>query len=73
MQNPSRQEIAKSIIAAPTNYKVCEVCGSVVSVQADICPNCNAYRFNSSPDFVVEQAITLASREQRSVAPGDLA
>lgn len=73
MQTPTRQEIARTIIDAPTHYKVCEVCGSVISSQSEICPNCNAYRFNSNPEFVVEQAITLASREQRSVAPGDLA
>ncbi|MEG0023832.1 MAG: hypothetical protein RR250_03580 [Akkermansia sp.] len=72
MEQPSRKEIAKGIIDAPEEYKVCEACGSIVSIQSDICPNCNAYRFDSTPDEVVKQAILLASREQRSVSPDDL-
>ena len=73
MQPLTRQQIAKGIIASPNNYKVCEVCNSVISSLSELCPNCNGYRFNSNPEFVVEQAITLASRAQQSVAPGDLA
>ena len=34
--------------------------------------HCNAYRFDSNTEYVVEQAVLLASREQRSVTPEDL-
>ena len=33
---------------------------------------CEACRFDANPDYVVEQAVLLASREQRSVTPEDL-
>lgn len=67
MMQPSRFEKAKQIIDRPGDFKVCEACGSIVSASTTVCPNCNAYRFDSTIDYVVEQAVLLASREQRSV------
>ena len=63
----SRLDKAKLIIDRPGDFKVCEACGSTA-----VCPNCNAYRFDSNTEYVVEQAVLLASREQRSVTPEDL-
>ena len=68
----SRLDKAKLIIDRPGDFKVCEACGSIVSLTTAVCPNCNAYRFDSNTEYVVEQAVLLASREQRSVTPEDL-
>ena len=65
----SRLDKAKLIIDRPGDFKVCEACGSIVSLTTAVCPNCNAYRFDSNTEYVVEQAVLLASREQRSVTP----
>ena len=65
----SRLDKAKLIIDRPGDFKVCEACGSIVSLTTAVCPNCNAYRFGSIRN-VVEQAVLLASWEQRSVTPG---
>lgn len=64
--------MATLIINDPSSFKVCEGCGSIVSQQTALCPNCNAYRFETQDEYVVEQAILLASREQRSVTPDDI-
>jgi len=63
---------AKKIIASPQNYKVCEGCDSIVTARVAGCPNCHGYRFDESPDRVVEHARTLASRPQQSVTASDL-
>ena len=72
MSDPSRIAKAQMIIETPTDYKVWEACGSIVGLDTDVCPNCNAYRFDEDPAYVVEQAVLLASRAQRSVTPEDL-
>lgn len=64
---------AEKIIAAPENFKVCEGCESIVAARVVDCPNCHGYRFDESPESVVEQARLLASRPQRSVTAQDLA
>ena len=63
---------AKKIVAAPQNYQVCEGCESVVAARVVTCPNCHGYRFDGSPERVVEQANLLASRPQQSVTSADL-
>ena len=72
MIDESRIETAKQIIESPDDFKVCEGCGSIVAMQTEVCPNCNAYRFDEDPTYVVEQAVKLASRAQRSVTKEDL-
>ncbi len=67
-----RVERAAKIIANPAAYKVCEGCESIVTAKTTVCSNCYAYRFDSSPERVVEQAKLLASRERRSVISADL-
>ncbi|MGD7652284.1 MAG: hypothetical protein ACQCXQ_03645 [Verrucomicrobiales bacterium] len=69
---PNRATTAAKIAANPTGYKVCEGCDSIVGSGAAICPNCHSYRFESSPDKVVEQANILGTREQTSVTANDL-
>lgn len=63
---------AEKIIAAPANFKICEGCESIVASRAASCPNCHGYRFDDSPDRVVDQARLLASRPQQSVTAQDL-
>jgi len=63
---------AKKIIAAPEQFKVCEGCDSIVTMRVITCPNCHGYRFDESPERVVEQATHLASRPQQSVTAEDL-
>lgn len=50
----SRLDKAKLIIDRPGDFKVCEACGSIVSLTTAVCPNCNAYRFDSNTEYVVE-------------------
>lgn len=63
---------AQKIIAAPANFKVCEGCDSIVAARVVTCPNCHGYRFDESPERVIDQAAHLASRPQQSVTAGDL-
>lgn len=63
---------AVKIIAAPGNFKVCEGCDSIVTARVVNCPNCHGYRFDESPERVVEQARVLATRPQQSVTAQDL-
>ncbi len=62
-----RRAAASKIKSSPKRFKVCEGCGSIVASKVDICPNCNAYRFNHEVSEVVRQADLLASREPLSI------
>lgn len=68
----SRLAKAKQIAANPIAYKVCEGCDSIVGADTAICPNCHGYRFDDDPSRVVDQALELGTREQRSVTANDL-
>jgi len=63
---------AKEIATNPVAYKVCEGCDSIVTAEVVICPNCHGYRFDADPGRVVDQAVELGTREQRSVTAEDL-
>lgn len=63
---------AEKIIAAPGKFKVCEGCESIVAERVTGCPNCHGYRFDESPERVIEQARVLAARPQQSVTARDL-
>jgi hypothetical protein len=63
---------AQKIIASPDDFKVCEGCESIVAERANTCPNCHGYRFDESPERVVEQATHLSTRPQQSVTASDL-
>ncbi|MDE0858973.1 MAG: hypothetical protein OSA93_02355 [Akkermansiaceae bacterium] len=67
-----RLKKAKEIANNPVAYKVCEGCDSIVVSDVVICPNCHGYRFDGSPERVVDQALELGTREQRSVTAEDL-
>ena len=69
---PDRAATAARIAANPIGYKVCEGCDSIVGSNTALCPNCHSFRFESSPQRVVEQARLLGSREKRSVTAEDL-
>lgn len=71
-QNQSRIDKAKEIANNPDNYKVCEGCDSIVGSGASICPNCHSYRFDNDSSRVVDQAVWLGCREQKSVTAEDL-
>lgn len=66
-----RRAAADKIKSAPKRFKVCECCGSIVAHKVDICPNCNAYRFNHEETEVIRQADILASREPLSIDCSD--
>ena len=68
----SRQEAAKRIVERPHDFKICEGCDSIVVANVELCPNCHAYKFNSSEYEIVKQAKILGSREQQSVTFEDL-
>ena len=63
---------AREIANNPGAYKVCEGCDSIVTAEVVICPNCHGYRFDGDPARVVDQAVELGTREQRSVTADDL-
>ena len=67
-----RARQAEKIVGNPQGYKVCESCDSIVSQRVATCPNCNGYRFETSVEYVKEQARLLASRRQTSVIAEDL-
>lgn len=69
---PDRAAAAAKIAQNPVGYKVCEGCDSIVGISTALCPNCHSFRFESSPQRVIEQARILGSREQQSVTAEDL-
>jgi RNA polymerase subunit RPABC4/transcription elongation factor Spt4 len=66
-----RRMQAEAIIATPSEYKVCEGCGSILRRGAGICPLCKSYRFDESGERVVAQAKELGSREATTIAEED--
>jgi len=58
----TRRHIAGLIISNPENYKVCCGCEGIIREQAAICPQCNAYRFETDESIIKEQAIILADK-----------
>ncbi|WP_411827453.1 hypothetical protein [Luteolibacter sp. AS25] len=72
-ETPNRAETAAKIAANPHDYKVCEGCDSIVGSTTAICPNCHSFRFDGEAQSVIDQALLLGSREQRSVTAEDLA
>lgn len=68
----SRAEAAAKIAANPRAYKICEGCDSIIGASATLCPNCHSYRFESSPQRVIEQATLLGARDQKTVTAEDL-
>ncbi|MFZ5805772.1 MAG: hypothetical protein ACOY3I_00995 [Verrucomicrobiota bacterium] len=67
----NRADVAAKIKQKPSSYKVCEGCGSIVVAKANVCPNCNAYRFDVSEETVIRQVDILAAREPLSVDKND--
>jgi uncharacterized paraquat-inducible protein A len=67
-----RARQAEKIIGNPQDFKVCESCDSIVTQRVATCPNCNGYRFETSVEYVTQQARLLASRRQTSVIAEDL-
>lgn len=63
---------AEKISQNPEEYKVCEGCGSIVTLRTVACPSCHAYRFDCNHEKVVSQARLLASRLQSAVLSSDL-
>lgn len=68
----NRAEKAQQIASSPERFQVCEGCDSIVGAKVYICPNCHSYRFDDSSARVVEQALLLGNREQRSVTSEDM-
>jgi hypothetical protein len=68
----NRAAKAREIAASPDDFQVCEGCDSIVAARVALCPNCHGYRFDASAPRVIQQAMELGSREQRSVTAADL-
>ena len=69
---PGRMAQAHRIAENPSEFKVCEGCDSIVAAPSAMCPNCHSYRFDGEAERVVEQAMRIGAREQRSVTAEDL-
>lgn len=67
----SRRAAAAVILENPSQYKVCESCGSIVTRPVAVCPNCSGYRFDPDPQRVREQASLLAKRQPLSILQQD--
>ncbi|NOY00604.1 MAG: hypothetical protein GXP30_12845 [Verrucomicrobia bacterium] len=67
-----RAKRARRIARNPAQYKVCGGCNSIVATKVNLCPNCHSYRFESDPEYVVQQAKSLSQREQQTVLSEDL-
>jgi hypothetical protein len=58
----TRRQIADLIARNPERYKVCCGCEAIVRETAPVCPQCNAYRFETDASLIREQANILADR-----------
>ena len=65
------KEIATTVVNDPANYKVCMVCGAIVDKASPTCPDCLAYRFDSSPGYVTDRAVDMAAKPQNAVSHHD--
>lgn len=68
-----RSRQAAKIQENPLDYKVCEGCGSIVTIRTTACPSCHAYQFDPAEQRVIKQAKALARRNANSVLSSDLA
>jgi phosphoribosylformylglycinamidine (FGAM) synthase-like amidotransferase family enzyme len=48
-------------------YKICEGCDALILYERNICPNCNAYRFNTSRKEIVSALLKLVEQEQTAL------
>lgn len=67
-----RKNQALKIISNPSQYQVCEGCGSIVTARTISCPNCHGYLFDNDTDRVIAQAKALSTRGPRGVSSEDL-
>lgn len=67
-----RAKQAAKILEAPAQYKVCEGCGSIVTLRTVSCPSCHAYLFDQTDSRVIKQATALAKKNASSVLSSDL-
>ena len=67
-----RTRQAAKILENPALYKVCEGCGSIVTLRTVCCPSCHAYQFDESDKRVTSQAVALAKRGASAVLSSDL-
>lgn len=60
-------ELLTSAIRNPSRYKLCEVCGNIVELEAEECIFCSAYRFECDPEHVSNAALDQATHPRTSV------
>jgi hypothetical protein len=53
-----RKDMEKYINQSYFLYKICEGCDSLVMHTVNICPKCNAYRFDDSYKRIVKRAMS---------------
>jgi hypothetical protein len=55
-----RKERALSFVAHPEVYKVCDQCWSISKRGARVCPICGAWRWDRTPERVIEISRLMA-------------
>ncbi len=63
-KSPVLQELYEHIESSYFLYKICEGCDKLLMHTYDVCPNCNAYRFNTAKSQVVKKLKKLLKQEQ---------
>ena len=51
-------------------FKLCEGCGSIVSMTVSVCPHCHAYRYNTNPEQVRRAALALGRKRPDKLTNG---
>lgn len=59
-ENTEEDDFIQSVLDKPEDYKICEVCRSIIDKSADICPDCYAYRFNCDAQAVADYVLDFA-------------
>lgn len=62
-QSANRKAAAKAILRDIHATMVCEGCGSIVLRIVVRCPQCEAYRFDESPERIRRVALALANKK----------
>ncbi len=65
--SPVLRELYDHIESSYFLYKICEGCDKLLMHTYAVCPNCNAYRFNTMKSHVVKKLKKLLKQEQNFI------
>lgn len=63
-QSKLAKELLEHAEASYFLYKICEGCDKLLMYERPVCPNCNAYRFDSSRRRVMKELKKLIIEEE---------